>query len=244
MIEIKNFWWKYFGKKDWALKNINLLIRPYESVGIIGANENGKTTLARALIGLIPHRYRGIMKGEILLENRHINEYSLSEITQKIGFVFSDPESQFTSMSVEEELVFGLENLNLSLKEIKQRIEWCVNLFNIKKLLKKPPYELSGGQKQLIAIASVVIMKPEILILDEPTSMLDPAGKYEVFKILKKLNQEENITLIIVEHNLDALFKIVKRIVYLKENRIYKDLPLKEFIKIIHKYTKDFYYKQ
>ena len=232
IIEFKNFYWKYEGKDDFTLKGINLKIEEGESVGIIGENEGGKTTLLRSINGLIPFSYRGIFKGSVSVAGKFVHKESISEISRVVGFVFSDPDSQFTSTNVFEELIFGLENLNLSIKEIEERINWIVEKLDLKEFLYRVPYELSGGQKQKVGIASVLVMKPRILILDEPTSMLDPIGKEEIFSVVKELKEEENMTLIIVEHNLEELFKIVERVIYIENGKIVYDLKKSEFLNV------------
>jgi len=230
IIEFKNFSWKYENAQDFSLKNINLKIFEGDIIGVVGANEQGKTTLLRCLNGLIPFNWRGTLKGEVRIFGKDILQGSIEEFSKKVGFVFSDPDSQFTSTSVEEEILFGLENLNLPIDEIKTRLKWAIEEFELEGFLSKPPYELSGGQRQRVAIASVVVMKPCVLVLDEPTSMLDPDGKSEIFEILKKLAGEENLTLIIAEHNLTELLKIAERIIHIDKNEIVYDGDVQRFV--------------
>ncbi|MCD6423296.1 MAG: ABC transporter ATP-binding protein [Elusimicrobia bacterium] len=230
IIEFKNFSWKYENAQDFSLKNINLKIFEGDIIGVVGANEQGKTTLLRCLNGLIPFNWRGTLKGGVRIFGKDILQGSIEEFSKKVGFVFSDPDSQFTSTSVEEEILFGLENLNLPIDEIKTRLKWAIEEFELEGFLSKPPYELSGGQRQRVAIASVVVMKPYVLVLDEPTSMLDPDGKSEIFEILKKLAGEENLTLIIAEHNLTELLKIAERIIHIDKNEIVYDGDVQRFV--------------
>lgn len=230
VIKFKDYSWQYEDKDEDALKIPELTIEAGGSVGIVGPNEQGKTTLVRTLNGLIPYNYRGVMNGKVEILGQDLLDIERRRLSSKIGMVFSDPDSQFTSMSVEEELIFGLENLNFSLSTIKERLNWITQTLDLEAFLDKPPYDLSGGQKQKVAIASVVIMKPKILILDEPTSMVDPRGKNEIFNILKKLKKEENLTLIIVEHNLEELVKVVNRIIHIDNNTLKYTGTVKDFI--------------
>jgi energy-coupling factor transporter ATP-binding protein EcfA2 len=174
-------------------------------VGIIGPNGAGKTTLAYSMDGLIPGQYNGVKKGTVEVFGTEVENFAKGELQQLVGVVFSDPEAQFTAMTVEDELVFGMENIGLSVPEIKERLDWAIELTDLSHLLMKPPYEISGGQKQRVALAAVLAMRPKILILDEPTSMLDPVSRGRIFEVLAKLKAEENNTIIVIEHSLENL---------------------------------------
>jgi energy-coupling factor transport system ATP-binding protein len=139
--------------------------------------------------------------------------------------VFADPESQFTSMSVEEELAFGMENIGLPLDEIEKRIKWVSEITMIEQFLDKSPYDISGGQKQRVAIASALVMQPKIIILDEPTSMLDPFGKDSVFKICKRMKDELNMCIIMVEHTITRLAKLSDKLILINDGEIKKYAP-------------------
>ncbi len=221
-IEISGLNWKYSGKDEPALKDINLSIQENTFVGIIGSNESGKTTLVSCIKGLIPENYSGIYKGEVKLFGKSIKECSTVDIARTVGMVFSDPDAQFTSMSVEEEIAFGLENMGLPVSEIKERIEWVSELTSIGSLLEKPPYDLSGGQKQRIAIASIIAMKPRIIILDEPTSMLDPFAKDNIFSLLQTMKRELKVTILVVEHNIEKIAELADQIILVSNGKIEK----------------------
>ncbi|RCX09576.1 energy-coupling factor transport system ATP-binding protein [Anaerobacterium chartisolvens] len=221
-IEISGLNWKYSGKDQPALKDINLSICENTFVGIIGSNESGKTTLVSCIKGLIPENYSGVYKGEVKLFGKSIKECSTVDIARTVGMVFSDPDAQFTSMSVEEEIAFGLENMGLPVSEIKERIEWVSRLTSIESLLEKPPYDLSGGQKQRIAIASIIAMKPRIIILDEPTSMLDPFAKDNIFSLLQTMKRELKVTIIVVEHNIEKIAELADQIILVSDGRVEK----------------------
>lgn len=221
-IEVNGLSWKYSGREDYAIKDVSLTIEENTFVGIIGSNESGKTTLVSCIKGIIPENFSGIFKGDVKLFGKSIKDCSSSDIAKVVGMVFSDPDAQFTSMSVEEEIAFGLENIGLGVKEIKERIEWVSEITSIGNLLEKPPYDLSGGQKQRIAIASILAMKPKIIILDEPTSMLDPFAKDTIFSLLQKMKEELKVTVLVVEHNIEKIAELADTIILVSDGRIEK----------------------
>ena len=220
IIEIQDYSWKYTNTRIPAVQGINLSIEEGSFVGIIGPNGAGKTTLAYSIDGLIPGQYNGVKKGAVKVFGKEVEEYGRGELQQLVGVVFSDPEAQFTAMTVEDELVFGMENIGLSLAEIKERLEWVTELTDLSHLLMKPPYEISGGQKQRVALAAVLSMRPKILILDEPTSMLDPVSREHIFGVLAKLKEEENNTIIAIEHSLENLVPLADQMVLLTEGEL------------------------
>jgi len=220
VIEIKDYSWKYINTKIPAIENINLSIEEGSFVGIIGPNGAGKTTLAYSMDGLIPGQYNGIKKGTVEVFGTEVENFAKGELQQLVGVVFSDPEAQFTAMTVEDELVFGMENIGLSIPEIKERLDWVTELTELSHLLMKPPYEISGGQKQRVALAAVLAMRPKILILDEPTSMLDPVSRNRIFEVLAKLKAEENNTIIVIEHNLENLLPLADQMVLMVDGAL------------------------
>ena len=229
IIEIKDYSWQYLNTQQPALNEINLQIEEGLFIGIIGANGSGKTTLAYSLNGLIPGQYNGIKHGEVLVYGKEVEEYGRGELQQFTGMVFSDPEAQFTAMTVEDELVFGLENLGMSIPEIRERLEWVTQLTGLEKMLLKPPYELSGGQKQRVALAAVLAMTPKLLILDEPTTMLDPVSRRRVFDVLARLKQEQNNTIIVIEHNLENLIPLADRMILLSNSHLILEDETQQF---------------
>jgi energy-coupling factor transport system ATP-binding protein len=210
-VEIKNLCWRYEGREEFTFEDLNLSIEENQFIGIVGPNEAGKTTLVSAIKGIIPSNFNGIYKGSVELFSKKVSTSSTRELAKTVGMVFSDPDAQFTSMSVEEEISFGLENIGCSVKEINDRMKWVSELTNIGELLEKPPYDLSGGQKQRVAIASIIAMKPKIIILDEPTSMLDPISKDMVFDLLKTMKEKLKLTVIVVEHNIEKLVELADK---------------------------------
>jgi len=229
LIEIENYSWQYLNAPGQALKNINLTIDEGSCVGIIGPNGSGKTTLAYSMDGLIPGQYRGIKHGTVKIRQIEVEEYPHGKLQKTIGLVFSDPEAQFTAMTVEDELVFGMENLGMTIPEIRERLEWVTELTELKPLLLKPPYEISGGQKQRVALAAVLAMTPDVLILDEPTSMLDPVSRKRVFDVLAKLKQSGKNTIIIIEHSLENLIPLSDRMILLYNGEVALDDSTRPF---------------
>jgi len=220
IIEIQDYSWQYLNTDRPALKNINLTIEEGSFVGIIGPNGSGKTTLAYSMDGLIPGQYNGIKKGVVNVFGKEVEDYATGELQKLVGVVFSDPEAQFTSMTVEDELVFGMENIGLTIPEIRERLEWVTELTGLTPLLEKPPYEISGGQKQRVALAAVLAMTPKILILDEPTSMLDPVSRMRIFQVLARLKKEQNNTIIVIEHSLENLIPLTDRMILLADGEL------------------------
>lgn len=220
IIEVKDYTWRYLHTTEPALKNINLEVEEGTFLGIIGPNGSGKTTLANSIDGLIPGQYHGIKKGAVNIMEKEVEDYVKGGLQRTIGMVFSDPEAQFTAMTVEDELVFGMENLGMTIPEIRERLAWVMELTGLSPLIDKPPYEISGGQKQRVALAAVLAMRPEILILDEPTSMLDPVSRKQVFAVLEKMKQEQNSTIIVIEHSLENLVPLADRMALLYEGEL------------------------
>lgn len=229
IIEINHLIWQYNDTDHPALEDVSLTIHEGEFIGVCGPNEAGKTTLVSCIKGLIPHNIIGNYKGEVKLFGKDVKELSAKELAQYVGFVFADPEAQFTSMSVEEELAFGMENIGIRREEIGKRIQWAAEITDIGNLLDKSPYDISGGQKQRVAIASVLAMQPKIVILDEPTSMLDPFGKDSVFNICARMKAELNMTIIMVEHTLDRLARLSDRLILVSQGKIKRFSEPKHF---------------
>jgi energy-coupling factor transporter ATP-binding protein EcfA2 len=228
-VNVQQYRWKYIHGKDYALKGVDLSIEEGECVGIIGSNGSGKTTLCNSIDGLIPGQYHGIKHGTLEVFGTEVEEYHRGELQRQVGLVFSDPEAQFTAMTVEDELVFGMENLGLSVPEIVERLEWACELADLAPLLDKPPYEISGGQKQRVALAAVLAMQPRLLILDEPTAMLDPVSRERVFDVLARLREERSITLILIEHSLEHIIPLADRMVLMGDGVKLHEAPTREF---------------
>ena len=203
------------------LKNINLDIKKGEFWAVIGKNGSGKTTLCNVLRRFVPDFYKGELTGKIILENKELKDYSAKEIVQKVGFVFQNPFTQIIGVkeTVFEEIAFGLENLALDAEYIRKRVEETLKLLRIEELRNKNPYELSGGQGQKVALASIIAMDPEIMVIDEPTSQLDPKGTEEIFEIIDILKKEGK-TIILVEHKLELIAEYAEKVMVLNEGEM------------------------
>lgn len=228
-ISIKDLQWKYEHTTRFALDGINLQIEENSFLGIVGANESGKTTLISTINGLIPHAHNGIYRGRVEVLGNDVQKLDSLELASMVGFVFADPEAQFTAMTVAEELSFGLENLGLKTEEIGERLAYAAELTMIADLLDKSPYDISGGQKQRVAIACVLAMNPPIIIMDEPTSMIDPLGKQLIFDILRRLKEAREHTLIVVEHNVEQLAPLADRMLLMRDGAIARIADTREF---------------
>lgn len=230
IIEFKNFWWKYESSTDWVLRDVNLNVERGEFLAITGPSGSGKTTLCQCLNGMIPHSHPGVVKGEVYVSGIRVRGATVPQLCDHVGMMFQDPESQFIGMSVEEEVVFGPENLNLPREEIDRRLKWALRVVGMEGMLSKAPYELSGGQKQRVAIASALVMLPRILVLDEPTSELDPIGKAEVFSVVSELIRDREMTIVMVEHETEEIAKYADRVVLLDGGRILANGKTQDFL--------------
>lgn len=201
-----------------AVSNLNLEIEQGQFVAVIGKNGSGKSTFARLMNALILPT-----SGTVYINNLKTSEDEyLWDIRQCVGMVFQNPDNQIVATSVEEDVAFGPENLGIPSGEIKVRVEEALKAVGMSEYKKVAPHNLSGGQKQRIAIAGILAMKPKCIILDEATSMLDPAGRKEVLEVLKKLNVEENITVIHITHHMnEAVY--ADRVVIIDDGKVIKD---------------------
>ena len=219
--KIENVNYKYPLEDKQALKNINIEIKKGEFWAIIGKNGSGKTTFCNMLRRFVPDFYKGELTGTITLEDKELKDYSQKELVQKIGFVFQNPFTQISGVkdTVFDEIAYGLENLGLDKEEIISKVEKILKLLEIEKLRDRNPYDLSGGQKQRVALASIIAMDPDILVIDEPTSQLDPKGTEDIFKIIN-LMANEGKTIILVEHKLELIAEYAQNILVLDEGEI------------------------
>ncbi len=230
VIETKNLTYTYpIGAKP-AFEDVTLRIEKGEFVVLTGPSGCGKTTLCRCFNGLIPHFYSGELKGEVTVSELKVSEHPIHELAQHVGMVFQNPENQLFALSVEKDAAFGLENLGTSREEIRKRVDWALKTTGVFELKERAPYELSGGQQQRVAIASVLAMQPEIIVLDEPTSFLDPLGAQRIFEVINSLNKELGITTILVEHRLDLTSKYASRVIIMDKGRILLDGPPRQIL--------------
>ena len=220
-LKLENVNYKYPLEEKNTLQNINIEIKKGEFWAVIGKNGSGKTTLCNILRRFVPDFYKGELTGKITLEGKELKDYSQKEIVQKIGFVFQNPFTQISGVknTVFEEIAYGLENLGIERETIISEVEKILKLLEIEKLRDKNPYNLSGGQKQRVALASIITMNPDILVIDEPTSQLDPKGTEDIFKIIN-LMANEGKTIILVEHKLELIAEYAENILVLDEGEI------------------------
>jgi len=220
MIRIKNLSYTYPGAEKPAISSVNLTIGEGEFVVLTGPTGCGKTTLCRCLNGLVPHFYGGEMSGEVEVVGLNVLKHSTNELAEYVGFVFQNPENQLFSLSVERDIAFGLENLAMPRDRLRKRVEWAIDTTGIGDIRDRSPHELSGGQQQKAAIACVLAMRPKVMVLDEPTSFLDPLSAKNILEIVWRLNQELNITVLIVEHRLELVARYSSRILVMYDGKL------------------------
>jgi energy-coupling factor transport system ATP-binding protein len=229
LIELKDVSFTYRGSKTLALKNISLSIEPGEFVGIIGPTGAGKSTLCWAIVGVVPQIISGKLAGEISVKGLPSNRTPVAKISQIVGLVQQDAEAQLLMTDIEKEIAFPLENLCLPREEIERRLNYVLDLVGLRAEALRHPFYLSGGQKQRVAVAASLAMEPEVLILDEATSELDPLGAEEVHNLAGALKANGK-TILMVEHNIDELAKHADRIVVMDRGEICKDGPTREVL--------------
>lgn len=220
IIEINNVSYSYPTKAS-VLNDINLKVKRRELLGIIGPSGAGKSTLCKVFNGLVPKYYGGEFKGEAIVCGLDTIETDMTEICTKVGLVFQNPEEQLSGVCsrVDDEVGFGLSMLGFCRDEIKKRRSEALKKVGLEGFDERSPYTLSGGELQRVAIATMLTVKPEVIVLDEPTAQLDPVGKFEVFKVIKDLNKEK-LTTIVVEQEIEELATFADRIIALYNGRI------------------------
>jgi energy-coupling factor transport system ATP-binding protein len=229
LVELEDVTFTYRGTKEPAIKNISLTIGHGEFVGVIGPTGAGKSTLCWVIVGVAPQILHGKLRGSVQVKGLAPNRRPISEITQIVGLVQQDAEVQLLMTDIEKEIIFPLENLSLPRREIERRLNYVLDLVNLRDERLRHPFYLSGGQKQRVAVAAALAMEPEILILDEATSELDPIGAEEVHNLAGQLKAEGK-TIIMVEHNIDELAKHADRIVVLDHGQKVRDGPTREVL--------------
>lgn len=221
MIEIDDFSYAYPTSSEPVLTSLTMSVAPGEVCAILGPSDAGKSTVASAVAGFVPQMFGGQLDGDIRVDGRSVPATSLADLVVDIGLVLQNPVNQISGakFTVREELAFGLENLGVAREDMIERIDKVSTDLRITELADRSPYELSGGQQQLVAIASVLVMEPKVVILDEPTSQLDPGGSTLVFEALHALRQS-GITILLIEHKLEQIAQFADRAIALVDGRI------------------------
>lgn len=220
ILVIEDLHFKYPTGQTEALKGVSFNVRPGEFIGLMGPTGAGKTTLALCLRGLIPHVVSGQMQGQVIVCGMNTREVTPAQIGEKVGLAFQDPEAQVIGLTVAEDLAFGPENYEWPPDRIRAEIPRLLKLVRLEGMDERETFSLSGGQKQRVALASALMMSPELLILDEPTSELDPIGKEEVFDAVRRLRDEHNTTILMIEHAVEQLAEFADRILMMDQGQI------------------------
>lgn len=227
VITLETVTYTYPATEGPALSDVSFEIEKGSLLAVVGANAAGKSTLCYTLSGFVPHFYHGTLSGRVTVAGRDIAESSLSELAGEIGLVFQDPFNQITGarFTLREEVAFGLENLGVAREEMEERVAAALDRVGLGGLGDRSPYAISGGQQQRLAIASVLVMEPAVLILDEPTSQLDPAGTRELFSILAELAADRKTTVVIAGHKIEWIASFADRVLVLNDGRLVDDGP-------------------
>jgi energy-coupling factor transport system ATP-binding protein len=226
VIEFKDFSFTYPTGSAPSLRGLELTVERGQLVGVTGADGSGKTTLAAVLSGVAPHLTGGTANGAVEVDGHNVADTPMAQLSASVGLVMQDPFNQISGarFSVREELAFGLENLGTPPEEMRERVERVLADVGLASLADRSPYELSGGQQQRLAIGSVLVMEPPVMVLDEPTSQLDAEGSRQVFALLDTL-RERGVTVVVIEHRLELLARTADRVLVLDGGRVVADGP-------------------
>lgn len=235
IIKVENVSYRYKSydsKPVDALKNVSFSVNEGEFLALVGANGSGKSTLAKHLNGLLLPR-----SGNVFVFGHNTkNDKDIYEIRKNVGVVFQNPDNQMVASIVEDDVAFGPENLGVPREEIGRRITDALTAVNMLECRRATPHNMSGGQKQRIAIAGILAMKPRVIVFDESTSMLDPAGRRDVMNVVKKLNKEEGITVVHITHHMDEIVDCDRVIVMKDGSKVFEDLPKELFKQDVSQY--------
>ncbi|AMX84815.1 energy-coupling factor transporter ATPase [Geobacillus subterraneus] len=208
ILSIEGVYFRYLNQSEYAVQNVSFQAERGEWLAIVGHNGSGKSTIARLLIGLLrPER------GAIRLFGRPLDETTVWDVRRRVGMVFQNPDNQFVGTTVEDDIAFALENNGIPRDEMVERIHEAVHQVHMESFLEHEPHRLSGGQKQRVAIAGILALRPDMIILDEATSMLDPRGREEVLETVRRLNRQQRITVLSITHDLEEAAKADRIIV-------------------------------
>lgn len=220
-IEIRNLSFTYMLTKEPAISNLSLSLERGKFYAVLGANGSGKTTLCNIIRGFVPRFFEGELSGQVVFDGINLADMSMGELALKMGYVFQNPFNQITGArdNVYEEIAFGLENFNVPVDEIRSRVERIMEMTNTSYLADKNPLDLSGGQQQRVALASILVMEPDVLIIDEPTSQLDPVETMRVFDIIEKMKNMGK-TIVLVEHKIELVAQYADSVIVLEGGRL------------------------
>lgn len=221
-VEFRNVSFKYNDEQPWVLKECSFAIHSDESIAIIGHNGSGKSTIAKLMNGLLFPQ-----EGEIYIEGTKVTEETIWDIRKDVGMVFQNPDNQFVGTTVQDDVAFGMENRGIPREEMRKRIDETLHIVGMQDYLLTEPHRLSGGQKQRVAIASVLAIQPKILILDEATAMLDPLGRKEIMDTMSHVQEEQDVSLITITHDLHEVTQ-VDRVIVLNKGEIWDEGTPKE----------------
>ncbi|QOJ78690.1 ATP-binding cassette domain-containing protein [Infirmifilum lucidum] len=224
VIEVRDLWFKYPGVDDWALRGVNFTLSSGELVAIIGQNGGGKTTLAKNLNGLLKPT-----KGVVLVDGLDTRSTPTREIVRRVGYVFQNPSHQIFESKVWEEVAYGPRNLGLPEDEVRNRVRWALSLVGLEGFEDHNPYDLDYSKMKLLTIASVLAMKPKVIVLDEPTTGQDHAGRHVLAKLVRQLNSE-GFTIVVITHDMRFVAEVAKRVVLMADGRILLDGPTREVL--------------
>ena len=221
IVNLQNVTYKYPLTDSPALQNINLQVNEGEFVAIVGPNGAGKSTLCYTLAGFVPHFFKGEITGAVEVAGNESSKSTLHEWVLNVGLAFQNPFNQISGAkyTVFEEIAFGLENIGVPRDKMKQRVEDAMQLTGISELADRSPYSLSGGQQQRVALTSILVMQPKVLVLDEPTSQMDPIGTREVFGVIRTM-AEKGMTVVLVEHKVEWIANFADRVIALHDGQI------------------------
>jgi len=221
-IMVSDLSFRYLSRSDWALDGITLQVLDNEFLGITGPSGAGKSTFCLSLNGLIPHVIEGTMRGNVLVKGLDTLKSEVSQLSSFVGIVFQDPRSQLTgsAMTVEEEVAFGLQNLGVSRGAMRDRIREALDAVGLLGFETRQPFELSGGEQQRLSLATAIAMRPQIMVLDEPTELLDPEGAVSVMSAVHSIHQRYRMTTLLVSNQPEILLQYAKKICILNKGRV------------------------
>ncbi|RAK16771.1 energy-coupling factor transport system ATP-binding protein [Anoxybacillus vitaminiphilus] len=224
-VSVENVSFKYPNEANYAVKNVSFYVQEGEWLAIVGHNGSGKSTIAKLLNGLLRPE-----SGVIKIFSTELNETTIWEIRKRVGMVFQNPDNQFVGTTVQDDVAFGLENNGVPRDEMVERVDEAIRLVKMEEFLEQEPHHLSGGQKQRVAIAGIIALQPDIIILDEATSMLDPKGRNEVLETVRDLKKKQKITVISITHDLEEVVKADRVIVMNKGEVLTQGTPEEIFL--------------